>query len=257
MELKSKHSLGQNFLKDLVVLDKIYDNIEVNDDDILIEIGPGMGALTKYLKKLGNKLYCFEIDERTKPYLDKLVDDKTNIIYGDFLDAILSDYFTNKDNIHVVANIPYYITTPIVEKLIKSGLNVKTMILMVQNEVANRLASDNKSSDYGYFTAYLNYYYDVEKLFDVDKTCFDPVPKVDSAIIKLTRNKHNCNNEELLFKLIKDAFQMKRKNIRNNLKSYNLDIIEKVLKSYGLNLTNRSEDLNIDIFIDIVNNLDA
>ena len=252
MDLKSKHSLGQNFLKDIIVLDKIINSLNINNGDKIIEIGPGMGALTELLKDFNNELYCFEIDERTKPYLNKLIDDKTNIIYGDFLNANLSDYFSDKDVIHVVANIPYYITTPIIEKLINSKLNIKTMTLMVQKEVANRLSSDSNSSDFGYFTAYLNYYYDVIKLFDVDKTSFNPVPKVDSAIIRLDRHKHECDNEELLFKLLKDAFKMKRKNLRNNLREYNLDKIEEVLKSYGLDLTNRAEDLNIDIFIDIV-----
>ena len=256
MELKSKHSLGQNFLNDGIILDKIFNSINVLDDDIIIEIGPGMGALTKYLKRLNNKLFCFEIDLRTKPYLDKLIDDKTTIIYDDFLNINLLDYFNKKDNIHVVANIPYYITTPIIEKLINNNLNIKTMNLMVQKEVANRLASSPKNSEYGYFTAYLNYYYDVEKLFDVDKKCFNPIPKVDSAVIKLTKNIHHCDNEELLFKLLKDAFKMKRKNIKNNLKDYDLNKIESVLKSYGLDLTNRAEDLSIDIFIDIVNKMD-
>ena len=256
MELKSKHSLGQNFLKDDVILNKIIDSLEISSNDKIIEVGPGMGALTILLKEFNNLLYCFEIDERTKPYLDKLVDDNTKIIYGDFLDVDLSNYFNSNDNVHVVANIPYYITTPIIEKFISSKLNIISMTLMVQKEVANRLASESKNSEYGYFTAYLSYYYDVDKLFDVDKSCFNPVPKVDSAIIRLVKNKHECNNEELLFKLLKDAFKMKRKNLRNNLKEYDLDVINDVLKSYGMDLTNRAEDLNINIFIDIVNKLD-
>ena len=255
MELQSKHSLGQNFLNDIFVLDKIIYSISLDTNDILVEIGPGMGALTKELKKFNNKLYCFEIDERTKPYLDKLNDDKTFIIYNDFMKVNLSDYFTSDDCIHVVANIPYYITTPIIERFINSNLNVKTMTLMVQKEVANRLSSDSKTSEYGYFTAYLSYYYDVIKLFDVDKTSFKPVPKVDSAVIKLIRHEHFCNNEDLLFKILKDAFKMKRKNLRNNLRGYNLNIIEDVLKSYKLDLTNRAEDLDINIFIDIANKL--
>ena len=256
MELKSKHSLGQNFLTDNNILVKIYDSIDVLSDAVIIEIGPGMGALTNYLKRLNNKLFCFEIDLRTKPYLDKLIDDKTIIIYEDFLNIELNKYFNKDDSIHVVANIPYYITTPIIEKLIKSNLNIKSMTLMVQKEVANRLSSETSSSDYGYFTAYLNYYYDVIKLFDVDKHCFNPVPKVDSAIIKLIKNNHTCHNEKILFKLLKDAFKMKRKNLKNNLKEYDLVVIEEVLKKYNFDLTNRAEDLSIDIFIEIANKLD-
>ena len=255
MDLKSKHSLGQNFLNDYFVIDKIINSVEINKDDIIIEIGPGMGVLTKELKKFGNRLVCFEIDLRTKPYLDKLIDDTTTIIYEDFMKVNLNDYFNVNDRIHVIANIPYYITTPIIEKFIKSGLDICSMTLMVQKEVANRLSSNIKSSEYGYFTAYLSYFYRVIKLFDVDKKSFNPVPKVDSAVIKLISNKHNCSNEELLFKILKDAFKMKRKNLKNNLKEYNLDIVNDVLKNYGLDLTNRAEDLDIDIFIDIVNNL--
>lgn len=255
MDLKSKHSLGQNFLKDDVVLDKIIDSVNVNCDDVIIEIGPGMGALTNRLKNFNIKLICFEIDLRTKPYLDKFIDDNTKVVYEDFMNVNLNEYIEN-NNIHVVANIPYYITTPIIEKIIKSNLNVVDMTLMVQKEVANRLSSKPSSSDYGYFTVYLNYYFDVFKLFDVDKKSFNPIPKVDSAVIKLTRsNIKKADNEELFFKLIKDAFKMKRKNLKNNLVGYELNKIDKVLGNYGHNLSNRAEDISVLEFIDIANNL--
>ena len=254
MELKGKHSLGQNFLKDELVLDKIIDNVNINDNDIIIEIGPGMGALTNRLKIFNTKLICFEIDLRTKPYLDKLIDDNTSIIYKDFMSVNLSDYITD-ELVHVVANIPYYITTPIIEKIINSNINVLDMTLMVQKEVANRLSSKCGNSEYGYFTVYLNYYFDVVKLFDVDKKSFNPVPKVDSAVIKLIKNKKKCNNEEVFFKLIKDAFKMKRKNLKNNLLGYNLDIVSKVLNNYGHDLSCRAEQISVLEYIDIANNI--
>lgn len=253
-EISGRHSLGQNFLKDEVVLTNIVNSVNVTDKDKLIEIGPGMGALTKYLKEFGLPLTCFEIDLRTKAFLDKLVDKNTNIVYEDFMKVNLDDYFNKSDDYHVIANIPYYITTPIIEKLIDSNLNILSMTLMVQKEVGDRLSSLPGSSNYGYFTSYLNYYYDVIKLFDVDKKSFNPVPKVDSAVIKLVSNKHKCSNYDMLIKLMKDSFKMKRKNLKNNLKDYDLDKISVILNKYNHSLNNRAEDISIDEFIDIVNN---
>lgn len=255
MDLKAKHSLGQNFLKDDNVLNRIIDSVTINDNEELIEIGPGMGALTAKLKIFNVPLTCFEIDLRTKDYLDKLVDAKTKIVYEDFMSVDLSKYLDKSKKYHVVANIPYYITTPIIERLINSGYEVITMTLMVQKEVADRLSSRPSNKEYGYFTAYLNYYYDVNKLFNVDKKCFSPVPKVDSAIIKLISNRHKCSDENKLFKILKDSFMMKRKNLRNNLRSYDLNKVEDILKNYGHSLNNRAEDISIDEFIDIAENL--
>ncbi|MBR1417167.1 MAG: ribosomal RNA small subunit methyltransferase A [Bacilli bacterium] len=255
--LKPKKKFGQNFLKDDSILNKIVDNVNVNNNEIIIEIGPGKGYLTKYLKKFNKKLYCFEIDKDMKTYLDNYIDDNTMIIYDDFLSINLNDYFKSDDKIHVIANIPYYITTPIIKHLIDSKLNIVDMTLMVQKEVANRLSSTTSSSEYGYITVYLNYYFEINKLFDVDKRCFDPVPNVDSSVIQLKKknNKLNVENEEIFNKLLKDAFKMKRKNLRNNLRNYDLNKIEAILNKHNLNLTNRAEDLSVDVFVEIANNL--
>ena len=252
---KAKKRYGQNFLIDYLVIDKIIDSVSINSNDKIIEIGPGKGYLTKELINYNVDLYSFEIDKDMTNYLDKYISDKTNIIYDDFLNINLNNYFNSNDNIHVIANIPYYITTPIIEHIIESKLNILDMTLMVQKEVADRLCANPGNSEYGYITAYLNYYYDINKLIDVPRSSFDPVPNVDSTVIKLIKNKKECNNEELLFKLLKDSFKMKRKNLRNNLKDYDLNKILEVLYKYNLDLTNRAEDLSIDIFIDIVNNL--
>ena len=251
---KAKKKYGQNFLIDNTIINKIINSVSINNSEKIIEIGPGKGYLTRELLKFNVDLYCFEIDTDMNSYLNKYENDNTHIIYDDFLNIDLNKYFNNNDIIHVIANIPYYITTPIIEHIIKSKLNIVDMTLMVQKEVAERLCSKPGNSEYGYITAYLNYYYDLEKLMDVSKKCFDPIPKVDSAVIKLKSNKKTCNNEELLFKLLKDAFKMKRKNLRNNLKEYDLNKILEVLYKYNLDLSNRAEDLSIDIFIDIVNN---
>ena len=252
---KAKKKYGQNFLIDNLVIDKIIDSVSIKPNDKIIEIGPGKGYLTRELINYNVDLYSFEIDKDMTNYLDKYISDKTNIIYDDFLNINLKNYFNSNDNIHVIANIPYYITTPIIEHIIESKLNILDMTLMVQKEVADRLCSKPGNSEYGYITAYLNYYFDINKLIDVPRKSFDPVPNVDSAVIKLTKNKKECNNEDLLFKLLKDSFKMKRKNLRNNLRDYDLNKILEVLYKYNLDLTNRAEDLSIDIFIDISNNL--
>ena len=162
-DFKHKHSLGQNFLKDKNVLTKIIDSVDIKEDDLIIEVGPGQGALTKYLKLFNANLICYEIDVRVKKDLDKYLDDKTKIIFNDFLKAnVLDDIKDIKYNsLYVVANLPYYITTPIIEKVINDNLNVKEMVLMVQNEVADRLSAKPGSKDYGSISVLLSYYYEI------------------------------------------------------------------------------------------------
>ena len=252
---KTKKSLGQNFLIDTYIVDRIIKSVDVKDNEKILEVGPGIGYLTKELKSFNSDLTCFEIDLDTKKYLDKLVDDKTKVIYKDFMKVDLNEYYNKDDKIHVIANIPYYITTPIIEKIIDSNLNILDMTLMVQKEVADRLSSKPKSSEYGYITVYLNYYFEVNKLFNVDKSCFNPAPKVDSAIIQLKKKDKVKVNEEVFFKLIKDSFRLKRKNLRNNLREYDLDKIETILSNHGLSLTSRAEELSLEVFIDIANNI--
>ena len=255
--MKAKKSLGQNFLVDSSKVRDIIDSLVIDEDVKIMEIGPGKGYLTKELKRYDKELYAFEIDKDMMVYLDKLVDDKTHIIYGDFLNILLSEYFKSDDKVVVVANIPYYITTPIIERIISQNINVSSMTLMVQKEVAERLCARYGSSNYGYISVYLDYYFEREILFEVGRECFDPVPNVDSAVIRLSKRDkgYNVCNEELFFKLIKDAFRMKRKNLRNNLRDYDLEIISNVLSRYNLDLSNRAEELSTDIFIDIVNSL--
>jgi 16S rRNA (adenine1518-N6/adenine1519-N6)-dimethyltransferase len=258
-EFKHKHSLGQNFLKDKNVLAKIIDSVPVENDDLVIEIGPGQGALTKFLKLYKCNLLCFEVDTRVERYLKDYIDDKTKIIYKDFMDVdIKEDIKDIKYNkLYVISNLPYYITTAIIEKINNSGVDVEAMVLMVQNEVADRLSSDINSKDYGSITVSLKYKYDVEKLFFVSRKSFDPVPNVDSAVIRLKRKDRTikADNEILFNQLVRDSFLMKRKNIRNNLKKYDLDIVSKVLNNYGLDLTCRAENIPVNCFIDLSNEL--
>ena len=254
-----KKSLGQNFLKDKNVLMKIIDAVDVQEDDLVIEIGPGQGALTKYLKLYHANLICYEVDNRVRKYLDKFVDEKTKIIYEDFMkrNFLVDMAKIDHKKTYVIANLPYYITSPIIEKIIESKADVSAMVFMVQKEVADRFSAKPGSKDYGYMTVYLNYYYDVEKLFFVDRKCFDPVPNVDSAVIRFIKKNEKpiVKNEELFFKLVKEAFHMKRKNIRNNLRAFDLEIIEKILSEYNLSLQDRAENIPLECFVKIANEL--
>ena len=166
------------------------------------------------------------------------------------LDYYLED-IKYKD-IYVIANIPYYITTPIIEKLTFSNLGIKSMVLMVQKEVADRLASKPGTKDYGYITAFLNCFYNINKLFNVSRGCFYPVPNVDSAIIKLDSINRDIKDVDKLNRLLKDAFKFKRKNLRNNLKGYDLIKIEELLKQYGFSLSDRAEDFPVEVYIKLV-----
>ncbi len=256
---KHKKSLGQNFLKDETILNNIVNAVDLKENDLVIEIGPGQGALTKKIQDKKVNLICYEIDERTKPYLEKIKESKTNIIYEDILQVdITEDIQTYKyENLYVIANLPYYITTPIIKKIIDSNLNVEAMLLMVQKEVAERFCAKPCSKNYGSLTIYLNYFYEIEKIFDVPRASFNPVPNVDSAVVKFQRREHKFNvlNEDKFFDLVKDAFRQKRKNLKNNLGNYDLNKIGDILSNYNLSLTNRAEEIPIEVFIAIANKL--
>ena len=258
-DYRHKKKYGQNFLKNKKVLIDIIDSIDVKEDDLVIEIGPGQGALTKYLKLYGCNLVCYEIDKDLKRYLDSFADNKTRIIYEDFLKAnVLKDISNIKyNNLYVIANLPYYVTTPIIEKIIGDGISVKGMALMVQKEVAYRFSARPGTKDYGAITVYLDSYFDIDLLFVVNRKDFDPSPNVDSAVVRLIRNNKEglIKNREVFNKLIKDSFSMKRKNIKNNLRNYDLKNIEQILFKYDLSLSDRAENIPLEAFIEIANNI--
>lgn len=257
MGFQYKKSLGQNFLQDNNILNKIVASVSVGNNDLIIEIGPGHGALTKKLVDMGCDVLAFEVDLRVKEYLDKINCFNLKVVYQDILQVDFREYdFSKYDKIHVIANIPYYITTPIIEKIINSNINEVDMTLMVQKEVADRFSAKPGSQDYGSVSVYLNYFYDISTLTNVSRHAFYPVPNVDSAVIKLVRhNKYQVTNEEKFFKFVKQCFQYKRKNIRNNLKGYDLEKVSLVLKNYGHDLSSRAEEFSIIEFIDLYNSL--
>ena len=258
MNHRFKKKYGQNFLKDEQVLNEIIDSVEISNDDLVIEVGPGSGALTKKIIEKTNNIICYEIDTELKKYLDEFSKTAT-IIYDDFLNRNLLEDIKNVkyEKIYVIANIPYYITTPIIEKILDSGIVVTECVLMVQKEVADRFSATPCNKEYGSITVFLNYYFEIEKLFNVNKDKFYPVPNVDSAIIKLKsrKNKILVQNEEHFFKLIKDSFRFKRKTVKNNLTGYDLDIINQVLNENELNLNSRSEEISVDVFAILSNRL--
>jgi len=252
--IKAKKSLGQNFLVDNNIINKINSSINATPKDLIIEIGPGMGALTTVLKQKNAKIICYEIDTDMMPYLNKLVDEKTKVIYQDILESNIKKDIENiaYENLYIVGNLPYYITTSIIKYIIGLELNVEEMVFMVQEEVADRFSSLPNNKDYGSITLFLKYYFNVEKLFKVSKNSFNPVPKVESAIIKFTKRLNKLEvHKEKYFQLINDSFKMKRKTLKNNLNNYNFDEIKKVLNKYALSETVRAEELSEEVFAEI------
>lgn len=251
-----KKSLGQNFLIDKNIIYKISNSINPSKDDLIIEIGPGAGALTKELIKKNCDVLCFEIDKRLKDKLAKIDYDKLSVIFDDFLEVDLSSYIDKKyKNIYFVGNLPYYITSAIINKILNES-DPKEIVVMVQKEVGERFMACEKTKQYNSLSVYLQYNFDILKVCDVDKNCFEPVPKVDSVVVKLIKNKKIvADSEELFYKLVKDAFKQKRKNLKNNLLNYDLDLIENELKKVNKSIRNRAEELSIVDFVNISNEI--
>lgn len=257
-EFNFKKKYGQNFLIDNNVLNKITDCLNVTEKDLIIEIGPGSGNLTNKLIQFNCKIIAYEIDIDVKPYLDRIDYSELSVVYDDILNrSIIEDVKNIKyENLYIIGNLPYYITTPIIEKLTKENLNPKEMFFMVQKEVADRLSSKPGVKEYGYITVFLNYHYDIEKMFDVSRKSFMPAPNVESSIIKLTSHgKYKVKSEELFNEVISNAFKHKRKTLLNNLKMYDKSAVEKVLVNNNLSNLIRAEDLPIEIFLEITNAL--
>ena len=257
---KFKKQFGQNFLIDNNVINKIVSDIEVFPNSLVIEIGCGDGRLTKYLCDKFDFVLGYEIDLEVKEDLYKNLDNYDNyeIIFDDFLKRDVINDLLNKsyDNLYVIANLPYYITTPIIEKLTLLNLNIQLIRVMVQKEVGERFTALPGSKNYGSITVYLNYNYKVEKNFVVSRNCFFPKPNVDSIIISFYKKDKLFVKDEMFFsKLVRDSFKYKRKTIRNNLKNYDLDVVQKVLNKYNFDLSVRAEQLDVSIFCDIANSL--
>lgn len=256
MKFNFKKKFGQNFLQDKNVINDIVSSVDVKENDLVIEIGPGAGALTKKLVATGAYVLAYEIDTDLMDDLKKLENDRVKIFFEDFLKRDILDDIKNikYDKLYIIGNLPYYITTPIITKIIDESIQPDEMVFMVQKEVALRFSSHPKSKDYGSITVFLNYYFNVQNLFVVNRNKFYPVPNVDSAVIKFTRREKLLDTDVILFnKFVRDSFTFKRKNLRNNLKNYDLKKVENILKCIDKSLDNRAEDLSYEEFVYLTN----
>lgn len=256
-----KKSLGQNFLKDENIINKIVNAPVIKKNNLVIEIGPGAGALSKRLVKVFDKVLMYEIDTRLSETLNRILGgyDNYEIIFDDFLKRdVLNDLKKYKyDYLYIVANLPYYVTSPIVMKIIKEQLPVDEIVIMIQKEVAERYTSTPGNREYGEISVYLQYFFEISRVCNVDKNAFVPRPRVDSSVIKMKKrtNVLYVKDFSLFEKLVRDSFRFKRKTIKNNLYDYNLNIIDMVLSNYGYDLNVRSENLSYEIFVDMANEL--
>ena len=256
-----KKKFGQNFIVDYNVINSIISKSLIDKDTLVIEVGPGAGSLTYMLCKYAKNVLCYEIDDTLKDILSSNLSEYDNyeVIFCDFLKRNVSDDLKKYSykKVYLIANLPYYITTPIIMKIIDDKIDIDKIVIMVQKEVGDRFKAKPNSRDYNSLSVFLKYYYDVKKLLDVSRNVFMPVPNVDSIVVELDRKKNlaELKNEELFFNLVRDSFKQKRKNLRNNLKNYDLNKVESVLKKHNMDLSFRAEQLDIDIFIEISNEL--
>ena len=252
-----KKSLGQNFLIDSSVCPKMAE-ASCDKECGVIEIGPGIGVLTKELSKCAKKVVAIELDERLKKILPVTLADCDNVqvIYGDALKLdlhkIIAEHFSDCSDVCICANLPYYITSPIVMSLLESKLPIKSITVMVQKEAAERLCAEVGSRDAGAVTVAVTYYAEKEILFEVARESFMPTPNVDSAVIQLTIRPAppiSVNNEEKFFKLVKACFAQRRKTLVNtvsNTLGIEKELLRNAISQIGLIDTVRSEQLTIE-----------
>lgn len=261
MDFEFKKSFGQNFLKDNNITESIASSIDYKENNLVIEIGPGAGALTKRLLKKVDKAILYEIDERLKDILDEQLGEFNNfeLIFGDFLERNVKEDLKkyDYDNLYIVANLPYYVTTPIISKIIEDDIPACEIVIMIQKEVADRLSAHVGTKEYGGLSVFLNYFFNIKKEFNVSRNCFIPKPNVDSSVIKMIRkdDREYLKDINHFSKLVKDSFRFKRKTIKNNLNGYDLNIVNKVLNKYGFDISNRSEMIPYYVFVEISNEL--
>lgn len=256
-----KKSLGQNFLIDKNFVDKIIDAADIENQNVL-EIGPGIGTITYEMAKLAKKVVAIEIDQSLIPILDENLEefDNAKVINQDILKTDLKklvDEEFNGESFKVVSNLPYYITTPIIEMLITTGLPCENMTIMVQKEVAERMVADERSKDYSSLSVFIKFYTEAKLITNLPKSVFMPQPKIDSTILNLNLRIYDENvNQDLLFKLIRAGFNKRRKTILNSMS----DVVEKdklkeAFAKVDLKENLRAENLSIDDFINLTNEL--
>lgn len=254
-DFKFKKSLGQNFLTDDGVLKDILESADVSKEDFIIEIGPGVGTLTKLLLSSAKTVCAIEIDNKLIPILDEELSEFDNfrLINEDALKVDFNEIIKGEDSVKVVANLPYYVTTPIITKMLLSGYKFKSLTIMIQKEVAQRMAGKPSTKEYGSLSLLVQYYCDVTVVRKVSRECFIPKPKVESMVIRLDRLKSprvSVRDEKLFFSIIRNSFNMRRKTLWNALKFLNMDKedYENVFIKAGIDPKRRGETLSIQEF---------
>ncbi|AKO90724.1 16S rRNA (adenine(1518)-N(6)/adenine(1519)-N(6))-dimethyltransferase RsmA [Priestia filamentosa] len=265
-----KKSLGQNFLIDPNILTSIVRYAELDDKKGAIEIGPGIGALTEHLARTAKKVVAFEIDQRLLPILDETLApyDNVEVLNQDVLKAdlknVLEEQFAGIEDIMVVANLPYYVTTPILMKLLEEELPLEGIVVMLQKEVGDRISAKPGTKSYGSLSVAIQYYSEPETVMTVPKTVFNPQPNVDSSVIRLKMRKTppvELDDSAYFFTVVRACFGQRRKTILNNLtnnledgKKYKKEI-EEALQSTNIDPKRRGETLTIEEFALLSNTL--
>ena len=257
---------GQNFLIDTHVLDKIIQSANITKDDMVLEIGPGIGTMTQYLAQAAGKVIAVEIDKNLIPILEDTLSDYDNVtvINEDILKVDIAKLAEEKNGgrpIKVVANLPYYITTPIIMGLFESHVPVESITVMVQKEVADRMQVGPGTKDYGALSLAVQYYAKPYIVANVPPNCFMPRPKVGSAVIRLTRHAETpvqVDDEKLLFQIIRASFNQRRKTLANGLKNYEglsfeKETIEAAIAECGFSSSVRGEALSLEEFAKLAN----
>lgn len=251
-----KKSLGQNFLRDTNIARKIVRTIHVQPTDILLEIGPGQGALTKYLVGSCKKTIGVEIDDRAAQLLREMFGDQLELLQTDILEVDLGRLAAKEQGkIRIVGNIPYYITSEILFWIFEQWASVSDATLMMQLEVAQRLCSKPKTKEYGILSVATQFYSEPEILFKVSRNAFFPRPDVDSALVRLVLKQTvpECNRE-LFHNLVRSTFGKRRKTLRNGLRSMGFD--DQVLMKLPADLGRRAEELSVNEFVELSNMLE-
>jgi len=250
----AKKKFGQNFLKDAAIIHSIIQSINPLPNDLLIEIGPGLGALTKPLLEKTNRLLAIELDRDIVAWMENEYSKKNITIFNE--DVLNFNFNQFDQKIRIVGNLPYNISTPILFKCIDNILNIKDLHFMLQKEVVDRMIATPSSPEYGRLSVMLQYYFAMEHLVDVPKESFEPEPKVESSFVRLIPYEQYpfiANNIEQFARIVKEAFSQRRKTIRNTLKSF---ITENDFEKIGINPQLRAENLSVSDFVKISNYLD-
>ena len=259
---KFSKSLGQNFLIDGNIVKKIVRDAGITKDDYVLEVGPGVGTLTEELALNAKKVVAVEIDRSLLPILDITVlnrYDNIDVVHGDILEIDIKTLIEEKlggGPVKVVANLPYYVTTPIIARFLEEDLNVESLTIMVQKEVAQRMVSKQGSKVYGSLSVFVSFYSEPEILLTVPKSVFMPSPKIDSAVIRLNMKESLPDvDKKQFFKVVRASFSKRRKTILNALSSYGFTIekyeIKGALEAAGIDPGSRAEQLSLEEFVKI------